>query len=425
MLDIKEIRKNPAVFIQSLQKRGADENQIKILLELDNQFRALKQELDQLKHDKNKLSLEISLAKKEKKDIAQILQKSKEIDQKIEQKEQDMTQIQKEIKKILHNLPNLVDESVPIGKDENSNKEVKKVFEPKLTSKDVLAHYEIAKYIGLDFERGVKLAGSRFTVIWSKLAKLERALANFMLDLAIKKGYIEVAVPYIVNTNTMFGTGQYPKFIDELYKIEGMDYWLIPTAEVPLTNLHANEILDKKDLPLKYVSLTPCFRKEAGNYQKDIKGIIRQHQFNKVELVRFSTKEQSNNELEKLVQDAADVLEKLQLPYRVIELCSGDLGFAAAKTYDLEVWIPSQDRYREISSCSNCKDFQARRANIKYRDVLGLEYVHTLNGSGLAVGRTLVAIIENYQLEDGIEIPKVLRPYVGIDKIEIEKNKKY
>lgn len=425
MLDIKEIRKNPAVFIQSLQKRGADENQIKILLELDNQFRALKQELDQLKHDKNKLSLEISLAKKEKKDISQILQKSKEIDQKIEQKEQDMTQIQKEIKKILHNLPNLVDESVPIGKDENSNKEVKKVFEPKLTSKDVLAHYEIAKYIGLDFERGVKLAGSRFTVIWSKLAKLERALANFMLDLAIKKGYIEVAVPYIVNTNTMFGTGQYPKFIDELYKIEGMDYWLIPTAEVPLTNLHANEILDKKDLPLKYVSLTPCFRKEAGNYQKDIKGIIRQHQFNKVELVRFSTKEQSNNELEKLVQDAADVLEKLQLPYRVIELCSGDLGFAAAKTYDLEVWIPSQDRYREISSCSNCKDFQARRANIKYRDVLGLEYVHTLNGSGLAVGRTLVAIIENYQLEDGIEIPKVLRPYVGIDKIEIEKNKKY
>jgi len=425
MLDIKEIRKNPAVFIQSLQKRGADENQIKILLELDNQFRALKQELDQLKHDKNKLSLEISLAKKEKKDIAQILQKSKEIDQKIEQKEQDMTQIQKEIKKILHNLPNLVDESVPIGKDENSNKEVKKVFEPKLTSKDVLAHYEIAKYIGLDFERGVKLAGSRFTVIWSKLAKLERALANFMLDLAIKKGYIEVAVPYIVNTNTMFGTGQYPKFIDELYKIERMDYWLIPTAEVPLTNLHANEILDKKDLPLKYVSLTPCFRKEAGNYQKDIKGIIRQHQFNKVELVRFSTKEQSNNELEKLVQDAADVLEKLQLPYRVIELCSGDLGFAAAKTYDLEVWIPSQDRYREISSCSNCKDFQARRANIKYRDVLGLEYVHTLNGSGLAVGRTLVAIIENYQLEDGIEIPKVLRPYVGIDKIEIEKNKKY
>jgi len=425
MLDIKEIRKNPAVFIQSLQKRGADENQIKILLELDNQFRALKQELDQLKHDKNKLSLEISLAKKEKKDIAQILQKSKEIDQKIEQKEQDMAQIQKEIKKILHNLPNLVDESVPIGKDENSNKEVKKVFEPKLTSKDVLAHYEIAKYIGLDFERGVKLAGSRFTVIWSKLAKLERALANFMLDLAIKKGYIEVAVPYIVNTNTMFGTGQYPKFIDELYKIEGMDYWLIPTAEVPLTNLHANEVLDKKDLPLKYVSLTPCFRKEAGNYQKDIKGIIRQHQFNKVELVRFSTKEQSNNELEKLVQDAADVLEKLQLPYRVIELCSGDLGFAAAKTYDLEVWIPSQDRYREISSCSNCKDFQARRANIKYRDVLGLEYVHTLNGSGLAVGRTLVAIIENYQLEDGIEIPKVLRPYVGIDKIEIDKNKKY
>jgi len=425
MLDIKEIRKNPAVFIQSLQKRGADENQIKILLELDNQFRALKQELDQLKHDKNKLSLEISLAKKEKKDIAQILQKSKEIDQKIEQKEQDMTQIQKEIKKILHNLPNLVDESVPIGKDENSNKEVKKVFEPKLTSKDVLAHYEIAKYIGLDFERGVKLAGSRFTVIWSKLAKLERALANFMLDLAIKKGYIEVAVPYIVNTNTMFGTGQYPKFIDELYKIEGMDYWLIPTAEVPLTNLHANEVLDKKDLPLKYVSLTPCFRKEAGNYQKDIKGIIRQHQFNKVELVRFSTKEQSNNELEKLVQDAADVLEKLQLPYRVIELCSGDLGFAAAKTYDLEVWIPSQDRYREISSCSNCKDFQARRANIKYRDVSGLEYVHTLNGSGLAVGRTLVAIIENYQLEDGIEIPKVLRPYVGIDKIEIDKNKKY
>lgn len=292
----------------------------------------------------------------------------------------------------------------------------------KKSSKDALAHDALGEKLGLiDFERGSKLGGHRFTVLYGQVARLERAIANFMLNVHTGRGYREVWVPEMVKREIMQGTGQLPKFAEDLYKTED-DMWLIPTAEVPLTNLHANEILELKDLPKKYTALSSCFRREAGAYGKDIKGMIRQHQFDKVELVKFSPQEKSFGELEGMVKDASYILELLELPHRVISLCTGDMGFASAKTYDIEVWIPSQDRYREISSCSNCTDFQARRANIKYRDRDGeLKLVHTLNGSGLAVGRTLIAILENYQDAEGIAIPKALQDYMGADRIDFPK----
>jgi seryl-tRNA synthetase len=418
MLDIKKIRQNPTEYIENFKLRGQSTEVLEKFLELDKNFRDIKKELDNLKHERNLLSEKINQAKKNNLPIEQLIAQSKEFAQKIQTKEEKIKEIEKQIEDIAYNLPNIVHHSVPIGKDEKENKEIKKVFEPKLYKKDVLPHYEIGKIFGLDFERGAKLAGSRFTVLFNYLAKLERALAWFMLDIAIKNGYKEVLPPYLVNTKTMIGTGQLPKFKEELYKIEDLDLWLIPTAEVPLINLHSNEILKINDLPICYTALTPCFRKEAGNYQKDIKGIIRQHQFNKVEIVRFTHPQKSFEELELLTSHAAEVLEKLKLPYRIVELCSGDLGFSSAKTYDIEVWIPSQERYREISSCSNCTDFQARRANIRFRNEKNeLEYVHTLNGSALAIGRTVVAILENYQKEDGIIIPSALVPYMGIKEI--------
>jgi seryl-tRNA synthetase len=315
-------------------------------------------------------------------------------------------------------LPNTPDSTVPVGKDETSNPEVRRWGTPQKQAADVLDHHTLGEKSGLiDFERGVKLAEHRFAVLYGPLAKLERALINFMLSVQSSQGYKEVAPPYLVNTKAATGTGQLPKFRDELYKTQD-DLWLIPTAEVPLTNLYAGEIIDERLLPLKLTAYTPCFRREAGAYGKDIRGLIRQHQFNKVELVKFADPLGSFDELDGLTRDAERILQLLELPYRVIELCTGDLGFASAKTYDIEVWMPSQGKYREISSCSNCTDFQARRANIRFRGKGGVQFVHTLNGSGLAVGRTLVAILENCQEDKKtVVIPKALQDFMGQDTI--------
>jgi seryl-tRNA synthetase len=324
--------------------------------------------------------------------------------------------------KVLLNIPNIPHESVPVGKDETDNVEVRKWGEPRQFDFEPLNHWDIGEMLEIiDFERASKIAGSRFSLTKGLGAKLERALMNFMLDLNISKGYQEVFPPIIVNRESMTGTGQLPKFEMELFRIADPEFYLIPTAEVPVTNIHRDEILSEKDLPIYYTAYTPCFRREAGSYGKDVRGLIRQHQFNKVELVKFVKPEDSYDELESLTKDAEDILQKLELPYRVVALCTGDLGFAASKTYDLEVWLPGQQRYREISSCSNFTDFQARRANIRFKreGKKGTEFVHTLNGSCLAIGRTLVAILENYQQKDGsVVVPEVLRFYMGVEVIK-------
>ena len=320
------------------------------------------------------------------------------------------------------NVPNIPHESVPKGKDETENVVAKKWGEPKQFDFEPLNHWDIGEVLELiDFDRGSKIAGARFSLMKGFGARLERALMNFMLDLNTSKGYKEIFPPIIVNRESMTGTGQLPKFENELFIVRDPEFYLIPTAEVPVTNIHRDEILSEQTLPLYYTAYTPCFRREAGSYGRDVRGLIRQHQFNKVELVKFVLPEMSFDELEALTQDAEDILQKLELPYQLVELCTGDLGFAASKTYDLEVWLPGQQKYREISSCSNFTDYQARRANIRFRreGKKGTEFVHTLNGSGLAIGRTLVAILENYQQEDGsIVVPEVLRPYMGIDIIK-------
>ncbi|MBI5188709.1 MAG: serine--tRNA ligase, partial [Nitrospirae bacterium] len=312
-------------------------------------------------------------------------------------------------------------ESVPVGKDETENMEISRWGEPRQFDFEPLNHWDIGEMLEIiDFERASKIAGARFAIMKGLGAKLERALMNFMLDLNVSKGYKEVFPPIIVNREAMTGTGQLPKFEIDLFRTVDPEFYLIPTAEVPVTNIHKDEILKEKDLPIYYTAYTPCFRREAGSYGKDVRGLIRQHQFNKVELVKFVKPEDSYNELESMTRDAEDILQRLELPYRVVALCTGDLGFAASKTYDIEVWLPGQQRYREISSCSNFTDFQARRANIRFKreGKKGTEFVHTLNGSGLAIGRTVVAILENYQQKDGsVIIPVVLRPYMGVEVI--------
>lgn len=421
MLDLKAIRQDPAPFRAALARRHAGAQPIDQILQLDADWRRLKAEGDGLRSERNKLSMDISAKKKAGEDIAPILARTGQVSARIKALDDETTLLEKQMEDVLLTIPNSPHESVPDGPDESGNVEVRKWGTPAKTSKDVKAHHEVGERLGMDFERGVKLSGSRFTVMYGDLARLERAIAHFMLDNARARGYREASVPYLVSGKTMTGTGQLPKFADDLYRIEEQDLWLIPTAEVPLTNLHAGEVIEEKRLPLRYCALTPCFRLEAGNYQKDIKGLIRQHQFHKVELVKFSRADRSFEELEALTADAESVLQKLGLPYRTVLLCTGDMGFSSAKTYDIEVWLPSQDKYREISSCSNCTDFQARRADIKTRVEQKNEHVHTLNGSGLAVGRTLVAILENYQDENGIEIPQALRPFMGMDRIEFSK----
>ncbi len=415
MLDWKWVRENKDFVRRALETRNSSPELLEEILAVDEKRRGLQREVDELKAKKNQLSKNVGACKKEGKDPAPLLREIEGIAVTIEKLDRELKEIEKIWEEKLLFLPNLPHHTVPVGRSEEENVEVRRWGEPRRFDFSPRPHWEIGEELGiLDFERGAKVASSRFTVLWGQGALLERALINFMLDLHTEQhGYKEVFPPFLVNTKTMIGTGQLPKFYEDLYHCQD-DLHLIPTAEVPVTNLHAGEILEEEDLPLSYVAYTACFRREAGSYGKDVRGLIRQHQFNKVELLKFAHPESSYEELESLVHDAEMVLQLLGLPYRVVALCTGDLGFAAAKTYDLEVWLPSQGRYREISSCSNFEDFQARRANIRFRSASGkVAYVHTLNGSGVAVGRTLLAILENYQEKDGtVVIPEVLRRYM-------------
>ncbi|MCD6546394.1 MAG: serine--tRNA ligase [Thermotogae bacterium] len=424
MIDIKLIREKNEIVKEALRKRGENQEILDEILEIDERRRKLLTQLNQLRAKRNDLSKLVAKlkAQKEEEKSREIIEKSKNVSNEIKILEETLRKLESELKAKLLYVPNIPDESVPVGEDESKNVEVKKWGKPKEFDFEPKAHWDFADKNWLDFERAAKLSGSRFVILKNKIAKLERALINFMLDLHTKEhGYMEVMLPHLVKRDTITWTGQLPKFEEELYNTQPDDLFLIPTAEVPLVALHANEILNEADLPLKYVAYTPCYRREAGSYGKDIRGMIRQHQFDKIELVKFTKPEESFEELEKLLNDAEEVLKRLKLPYRVVNLCTGDLGFAAAKTYDIEVWLPSYNTYREISSCSNVTDFQARRGNIRYRRKDNkIEFVHTLNGSGLAVGRTLIAILENYQQKDGtVIVPEVLRPYMdGLEVLE-------
>jgi len=422
MLDIHTIREKPDSIEDALRKRHSHDDLHGILkeaIELDKEWRKSKKEEEELRAERNKLGLEINKKKKAGKDAKKEIKRSGDIGTRIKDITIETETLQEKIRELLLNIPNTPHDSVPVGETEEDNPEVRKWGDIKKKSGDIESHYKLAQTsAAIDFERGVKLAHHRFAVLSGDVAKLERALTNFMLSVHLSRGYLEIAPPYLVNRKTMTGTGQLPKFAHDLYKCDD-DLWMIPTAEVPLTNLYSGEILKEKDFPIKLTAYTPCFRREAGAYGKDIRGLIRQHQFDKVELVKICHPNTSYNELESLTKDAERILQLLELPYRVVELCTADLGFASAKTYDLEVWLPSQDRYREISSCSNCTDFQARRANIKFRSGDSFEYVHTLNGSGLAVGRTLIAILENFQEDKKtVLIPKALQDFMGQETIE-------
>ena len=421
MLDIKLIRSNSEKVKEALKNRREKINIEEVII-LDEKRRGLLLEAGALKEKRNKVSEEIGKLKREKKDARKKILAMKETSTKIKELDIRIKEIEEGTAKILLEIPNIPHESVPVGKDEKDNTEIRRWGEPPKFDFTPLPHWDIGEALDiLDFKQGAKVASARFTVLKGMGAKLERALINFMLDLHTNEhGYKEIFPPFLVNSETMTGTGQLPKFESDLFKCENGLY-LVPTAEVPLTNLHRQEILNEDDLPLCYAAYTACFRKEAGSYGKDVRGLIRQHQFNKVELVKICRPEDSYDELESLTINAEEVLKRLEIPYRVIVLCTGDMGFSAAKTYDLEVWLPAQKKYREISSCSNCGDFQARRAMIRYRlkEKEKVNFVHTLNGSGLAIGRTLVATLENFQQKDGsVVIPDVLRPYMGgIEKI--------
>jgi len=424
MLDIELLRKDPEWVKGRLSTRDKVYTElVDRVLELDRERRAILKEIEMLRAERNAKSKEIGKLKKEGKDTAELEAEVKNLREGIEKYEVELSEVETKLREVMLSIPNLPHESVPVGEDESQNVEVRRWGKPRDFNFQPRPHWEIGERLGIiDFERAGKLSGSRFSVLLGWGAKLERALINFMLDLHSRKGYKEVLPPHLVRPEILIGTGQLPKFEEELYRCERDDLYLIPTAEVPLTNLFRDEILSEDQLPIYMVSYTPCYRREAGSYGKDIRGLIRQHQFDKVELVKIVKPEHSYEELERLTADAEDILQALGLPYRVVLLCTGDMGFASAKTYDIEVWFPSQGRYREISSCSNCEDFQARRMNTKYRDSQGkLHFVHTLNGSGLAVGRTLSAILENYQQEDGsVIVPPALRDYLGVDVIKPE-----
>lgn len=423
MIDIKLIRENVDEVIKRLATRGQDYSQLKEVVKLDEQRRKFLLKVEELKNFRNDKSKQIGVFKKEGKDLTALMKEVDGIGSTIVDLDANIAEVEKKIKDILDLVPNLPSLKVKVGHDEKDNKEVRRYGEVTSFKFEPKPHWDLATNLDiLDFDRATKITGARFTVYKGAGAKLERALINFMLDLHTSAhGYKEILPPFMVNANAMYGTGQLPKFEEDLFKLNNLNYYLIPTAEVPVTNLHMDEIVTAEQLPIKYVAYTPCFRAEAGAAGRDTRGIIRQHQFNKVELVKFALPEQSYDELEKLTNDAETVLKKLKLPYRVIQLCTGDMGFASAMTYDIEVWLPSYKAYKEISSCSNFEDFQARRANIKFkRDPKAkAEYLHTLNGSGLAIGRTVAAILENYQNQDGsITIPEVLRPYFnGLEKI--------
>jgi seryl-tRNA synthetase len=417
MLDVKLLRDNLDEVKRRMATRGAeiDWNEF---VSLDRERREALANIERLKERKNRLSGEIGQLKKSGGDVAALMREVEEVSAAIRDGEGPLADIEARFEQFMLTLPNLPNPTVTVGKTSDDNQEIRRWGEPPKFDFEPKNHWDIGEELGiLDFERAAKIAGSRFAVYRDAGAKLERALINFMLDLHTRENrYKEMIPPALVNRAALVGTGQLPKFEDDLFRLAEGEYFLIPTAEVPLTNLHRDELLERENLPIRYVAYTPCFRSEAGSYGKDVRGLIRLHQFNKVEMVKFTEPETSYDELESMVEDAEEVLKRLKLPFRVVELCTGDTGFASAKTYDLEVWLPGQNTYREISSCSNCEDFQARRANIRYRkDKKGKPiFVHTLNGSGLAVGRTLVAILENYQQKNGsVIIPEVLRPYMG------------
>ncbi len=416
MLDVKFLRDNLEEAERRLKTRGGAVD-LSGFKELDSQRRKLLTETEALRARRNAVSEEIAKLKKEKKDAAALIAEMQEEGARLKALDGDVAKVETELNDFLLGVPNVPHASVPVGKDSNDNPVVRTwgsapdfKFSPK-------EHGEVGEALGiLDFERAGKISGARFSLLMGAGALLERALINFMLDLHTRQhGYTEVLPPFMVKSAALMGTGQLPKFKEDLFKIEGNDFYLIPTAEVPVTNIHNDEIIDEDRLPVKYTAYTPCFRSEAGSYGKDVKGLIRQHQFDKVELVKFAHPDRSYDELEMLTNNAEEVLKRLGIHYRVVALCTGDMGFSSAKTYDIEVWLPGQGKYREISSCSNFEDFQARRAGIRFRPKGGKpRFVHTLNGSGLAVGRTLVAILENYQQEDGsVVVPEALRPYTG------------
>ncbi|MEE9420984.1 MAG: serine--tRNA ligase [Desulfatiglandaceae bacterium] len=424
MLDLKFVRSNLDRIREMIRDRGYDLD-VSRLEALDQERRKRLTSLEELRHRRNQVSEEIAAMKKRGEDASEVIAQMKEVSSQIKEREKELSQFLEELDQLLMVMPNIPHESVPVGKDENDNPVVRTWGEIPEWDFEPLPHWETGERLGiLDFARAAKIAGARFALYRGLGARLERALITFMLDVHTKEhGYTEVLPPFMVNSAAMTGTGQLPKFKEDLFKIEDWDYYLVPTAEVPVTNIHREEVLAEKDLPIYYVAYTPCFRSEAGSYGKDTRGLIRQHQFNKVEMVKFAKPEDSYEELESLTRNAEEILRRLELPYRVITLCTGDLGFSAAKTYDLEVWLPGQNLYREISSCSNFGDFQARRAEIRFKREggKGTELVHTLNGSGLAVGRTLVAILENYLQPDGsVAIPEALRPYIPeVDSIDL------
>jgi seryl-tRNA synthetase len=417
MLDLRFVRAHLEQITRMCKDRnyGLDLSPFRFL---DEKRRSILSDLEGLRHERNMVSDKIAVMKKHGEDSSSLISQMKTVSSKIKELEAKLPQVVNELDNLLLFIPNMPHESVVAGLDPDDNPVIKKWGEIRNLDFAPLPHWELGERLNiLDFSRAAKIAGARFSLQRGPGAALERALINFMLDVhTMFHGYTETLPPFLVNSESMTGTGQLPKFREDLFKVEGWDLFLIPTAEVPVTNIHRDETLSFEELPIKYVAYTPCFRSEAGSYGKDTRGLIRQHQFNKVELVKFCCPEDSYQELESLTADAEDILQRLGLPYRVVSLCTGDLGFSAAKTYDLEVWLPGQQLYREISSCSNFTDFQARRANIRLRRKMGsgTELVHTLNGSGLAVGRTLVAILENYQQADGsVLIPEALRPYVG------------
>jgi len=418
MIDIKILRNEPEKLIEALKRRKEDRIDIDHLLDLDKQRREMVFNVEQMKSKQNTISKQIPQLKKEGKDTAPIFAEMKVLSDDIKKIDDQVREIDEEIEKIMYTIPNIANPTVPEGETDEDNIEVRRFMEPTKFDFEPKAHWDLGEELGiLDPATAAKITGARFTVYQGAGAQLERAVINFYLDTHTNQnGYKEIFPPFMVHRNSMVGTGQLPKFEEDAFKVANTDYFLVPTAEVPVTNMHRDEILDGSKLPIKYCAYTACFRAEAGSAGRDTRGLIRQHQFNKVELVKFANPENSYEELESLVNDAESVLKLLKLPYRVVKICIGDLGFTAAMKYDIEVWMPSYNRFVEISSCSNFEDFQARRANIKFKNSVKdkAQLVHTLNGSGVAIGRTVAAILENYQNADGsITVPEVLRPYMG------------
>lgn len=417
MLDIKRIRTDFDGVAAKLATRGVTAESLENIKKLDAKRREILVTVEELKAERNTVSTEIAQAKRNKENVDDKIAAMQKLSADVKNLDAELLEIDEKLNAMLAVLPNTPHDSVPVGVDEEENVEVRRWGTPREFTFEPKAHWDLGEDLDiLDWERGAKVTGARFLFYKNLGARLERALYNFMLDEHITEGYQEIITPYMVNRDSMYGTGQYPKFKEDTFELTDTNYVLIPTAEVPLTNYYRNEILEEKDLPIYFTAMSPSFRSEAGSAGRDTRGLIRLHQFHKVEMVKFATPEQSYDELEKMTANAENILQKLGLPYRVLSLCTGDMGFSAAKTYDLEVWIPAQNAYREISSCSNTEDFQARRAQIRYRDAAEgkVKLLHTLNGSGLAVGRTVAAILENYQNEDGsVTIPEVLRPYMG------------